>query len=351
MKAVLRTAWKKLPLSVRASSPVISVRQFGQWRAEKAQLAAGHVLPPVEPHTPPAPEPIVDKRRVVRTLPELDVELKNLDRLATISDDALREGFLEFRMDLADSMPTDPWSPEYRAKVFELYEFLHGTPYDPSNEVNVFDIEMHLRAPFPYSTGSAATVGSHLIGIGHLIRTMDLAPNSRVLELGPGWGNTTLALAQMGHSVTAIDIEDHFVRLIAERAHRVGASIDARQGDFALIKELDPGYDAVLFFECFHHAADHLDVLASLDRVVKPGGRVIFAAEPIIDEFPYPWGLRLEGEALRAIRDHGWLELGFQTSYFEQALARNGWSMRHVNTLESQWGSVIVAERLSEQTT
>jgi 2-polyprenyl-3-methyl-5-hydroxy-6-metoxy-1,4-benzoquinol methylase len=328
----------------------VTVRQFRQWRAEKAQLAVTHVMPLVDEPPVPDPEPVSDPRRVVRTLAELDVELKNLDRLGAISDDALRGGFQEFRMEIADTMPADPWSPEYRAKVFEMYEFLHNKPYETSNEVNEFDIETHVRAPFPYITGSAATVGSHLIGIGHLIRTMDLPPNSRVLEMGPGWGNTTLALAQMGHTVTAIDIADNFVKLIAERGRRIGADIDARQGDFALMKELEPGFDAVLFFECFHHAADHLDVLASLDRIVKPGGRVIFAAEPIVDGFPYPWGLRLEGEALWAIRNHGWLELGFQTSYFEEALARNGWSMRHVDTLESQWGLVIVAERLSEQT-
>ena len=195
---------------------------------------------------------------------------------------------------------------------------------------------------------SADTVGNHLIGVGHVIRTMNLAPNSRVLELGPGWGNTTLALAQMGHDVTAIDIEANFVKLITERAARIGASIDARQGDFSMINEMDPGFDAVLFFESFHHAADHLGVLESLDRIVKPGGQVVFAAEPIHDGFPYPWGLRLDGESLWAIRKHGWFELGFRPDYFEQALARFGWTLRAVNCPETLWGFVYVATRAGE---
>lgn len=289
-----------------------------------------------------------DGLRVVRTLAELDVELQNLDRLAAVSDDALRDGCTQFRMDLTDPMPADPWSPEYRAKVFEMYEFLYGSPYHPSNEVTEFDIDENVRAPFPYSSASSATVGGHLMGIGHLIRTMALPANSRVLELGPGWGNTTIALAQMGHTVTAVDIEPNFVKLITERAARIGASIDSRQGDFALIKELDPGFDAVLFFECFHHAADHLGVLESLDRVVKPGGRVYFAAEPISESLPHPWGLRLDGESLWAIRRHGWLELGFQSSYFEAALAKYGWSITVENTPESQWGAVLIAQRAAE---
>jgi phospholipid N-methyltransferase len=327
-------AWGRLPVSVRVSGPASKLRRLLQSR---------NVI-----SSPPPPVVDVPELRVVRNLEQLDAELKELDRLGAISDDALREGFLQFRMEIEDSMPTDPWSPEYSAKVFELYEFLHGKPYSVSNEVSEFDFETHVQSPFPYNTGSSATVGAHLMGIGHVIRTLDLPAKSRVLELGPGWGNTTLALAQMGHDVTAIDIEVNFVKLITERAARVGAVIDARQGDFAMMKELEPGFDAVLFFESFHHAANHLDVLESLDRIVKPGGRVLFAAEPISDIFLHPWGLRLDGESLWAIRKHGWLELGFRPDYFEKTLAHFGWSSTQVNCTDTGWGAVVVARRTSE---
>ncbi len=330
-------AWKQLPVPVRASRGAQEFRRLIRTRVIV-----------VRPPLPAVPQVDIEVQRVVRTLDQLDVELTELERLEAISDDALRAGFAKFRMELADSMPADPWSSEYREKVFELYEFLHGKPYSNANEVTDFDIESHVRGPFPYSTGSGATVGAHLIGVGHVIRTLDLPPNSRVLELGPGWGNTTLALAQMGHDVVAIDIEANFVKLIAERASRVGATIDARQGDFALMNEIEPGFDAVLFFESFHHAANHLEVLASLDRIVKPGGRVLFAAEPIYAGFTYPWGLRLDGESLWAIRKHGWFELGFHPDYFKEALARAGWSSTQVDCTDTLWGSVVVARRTSE---
>ena len=174
---------------------------------------------------------------------------------------------------------------------------------------------------------------------------MNLPAHSKVLELGPGWGNTTLALARMGHDVTAIDIEPNFVKLIETRAARVNTPIQVLHGDFALISELDDQYDAVLFFECFHHAADHLGVLESLDRVVAPGGRVIFAAEPITDDFRHPWGLRLDGESLWAIRQNGWFELGFQESYFRKTLERYGWRYEKVVCPETIWGVVFVATR------
>jgi hypothetical protein len=69
-----------------------------------------------------------------------------------------------------------------------------------------------------------------------------------------------------------------------------------------------------------------------LHNVLRPGGKVFFAAEPIDDSFPVPWGLRLDGESLWAIRRNGWLELGYQESYFVRTLHHLGWvSHKHVS--------------------
>jgi SAM-dependent methyltransferase len=297
-----------------------------------------------------APEPVpaggpAEGQRVVTTLAELDEMLAVLDEAAAVSDDELRRAFLTFHMELDWDLPPDPFSDEYRQKVFELYEWLHGRPYAPQNEASPFDVDAATDSPFPYLTHSAQTVGNHLIAVGHVIRTLDLAPDSTVLEFGPGWGNTTLALAQMGHHVTAVDIEPRFVELIRARAGRVHADVDARLGDFSMIDALDDRYDAVLFFESFHHCPDHLGLLAGLDRVVAPGGRVLFAAEPITEAFPVPWGLRSEGESVWAIRRNGWLELGFKQSYFEEALARFGWTAELVVCPDTPWGVIYVARR------
>ncbi len=298
--------------------------------------------------SPVEPAPPDDDVRVVRTLEELDEMLVVLDEAAAVSDDELRRGFTRFRMELDLQLPADPYSDEYRRQVFELYEWLHGRPYAPANEVTPFDVQAAADSPFPYTTHSAQTVGNHLIAIGHVIRTLDLPPASRVLEFGPGWGNTTVALAQMGHRVTAIDIEPSFVELIATRAKLVHADIDAIVGDFSMIHELDEHYDAVLFFECFHHCADHLALLEGLDRVVVPGGRVLFAAEPITDAFPVPWGLRLDGESLWAIRKNGWFELGFTETYFVETLARFGWQLERAICTETPWGAIFVARRVGD---
>ena len=283
-------------------------------------------------------------QRVVTNLRELDECLRELDEAGSISDDALRAGFLTFRMQLDLDLPPDPYSPEYRGAVLDLYEWVRGKPYDLANERTAgLDATQCVASPFPYRTRSSATVGDCLVGLGHIIRLLDLPPESHILELGAGWGNLSLALVQMGHRVTAIDIDPNFIDLIDKRAKVLGLEIDARVGDFSIVHDLDNTFDAVIFVNAFHHSADHLHVLKGLRRVTNAGGRVFFAGEPITKSFPCPWGLRLDGEALWAIRTNGWMELGFQRSYFLGALHRCGWDARRVAIPSSPPCEVFIA--------
>lgn len=303
-----RRAWRALPPAVSESAPVD--------RARHVVLRALKVPPP----------PLGWK--VLRSLEELDEALAMLDRAAGVSDEELRRGFLTFHMDydMLD-LPPDPFSEEYRQTVLAFYEHLHGAAYGAANEVTGIDVGTAVKRPFPYFTGSPQTAGDHLIAVGHLLRNLHVPTGGRILELGAGWGNPTVALSRLGYRVTAIDISEDFCRLIRERAALVGAEIDARSGDYALVAELGEQFDAVVFFESFHHAVDHQRLLTDLHRVLVPGGQVVFASEPIKDFFPVPWGPRLDGESLWAIRRNGWLELGFHPTYFERVLWRHGWQV------------------------
>jgi 2-polyprenyl-3-methyl-5-hydroxy-6-metoxy-1,4-benzoquinol methylase len=324
VSAAGRYAWSLLPEDVVSSAAALRLqREMDRLRGRP-------------------PRPI---QEVIHTLDELDEMLAQVDVAAARSDDAVRHIFRTFRMDIDYRLPDDPYSERYREAVLEMYEWLHGTPYTVANEETPFDSAAAVDAPFPYSTQSATTVGDYLMAVGHIIRRFELPPGSRVLEFGAGWGNTTLALAQMGHKVTAIDIWPRFTDLITARAQKINVDVETLVGDFSLIHQLEGQFDAVLFFESFHHCSNHLDLIAGLDRVVAPNGRVMFAAEPILKSFPVPWGLRLDGESLWAIRRHGWLELGFQRSYFEQVLDRYGWKADWARLRQSPWGEVFLVSR------
>ncbi|WP_149541156.1 class I SAM-dependent methyltransferase [Siccirubricoccus phaeus] len=263
--------------------------------------------------------------QILTTLRELDDKIAECNRAEAISDDAMRAVFGTFCMAPPRDLPADPFTEDYRQAQLALYRGIAERPYETSNEVTSFNIEAALRRPFPFSTRSGVTTGEYFMAIGALLRAMALPPGARVIEFGPGWGHTTLMLAKLGHRVTAVDIEPRFCELIRRRAAQEGLEIEVVNDDFTWVERAPHRFDAALFFECFHHCADHLRLLRALRAALAPEARIFFAGEPITPDFPMPWGLRLDGNSLWAIRKNGWLELGFREDYFRQALQQAGW--------------------------
>jgi 16S rRNA (adenine1518-N6/adenine1519-N6)-dimethyltransferase len=70
-----------------------------------------------------------------------------------------------------------------------------------------------------------------------IVRLADLAPDARVLEIGPGLGSLTVALADAGAHVRALELDRHLVAVLAETVTGVG-DIEVVAGD-ALTFDLD----------------------------------------------------------------------------------------------------------------
>lgn len=282
----------------------------------------------------------------ITTVEQLDTELDAAQQAFQQSDQHGRERLDQIRFLLRGDFPSDPYSPEYAQAQLEYYHQLSGrTSYQvATNERSHFDVESAVRIPFPYSTQSPATVGDQLLAQGFLIRTMNLPTGARIVEFGPGWGNLTIQLAQMGYKVTAVDIEPNFTDLIARRAQALGLDITIAQQEML---EFEPAelYDAAIFFESFHHCTDHLRMLERLHDMLHLDGQVFFSAEPI-GEFALPWGfVRTDGLTLWSIRHQGWFELGFDTSYFLRTLLRLGWTPRHHTNGLSHYTSAFAARK------
>jgi 2-polyprenyl-3-methyl-5-hydroxy-6-metoxy-1,4-benzoquinol methylase len=241
--------------------------------------------------------------------------------------------------------PPDPFSPEYRDFVLRVWQSVSGkSRYRPAEcEASPFlaDFDNVFRLS-PYSYGSTEMLGEFLITYGFIIKTMGLRTGARVLEYGAGNAAILLHLARIGCEITAIDIEPRYIAQINEQARIMRVLAKGIVGTFD--DDPDGPYDAVLFFESFHHALDHAPLLGRLSRNVKDSGILVFSGEPIIasDNYwrptiPYPWGPRLDLLSLRSTKAYGWLELGFQEEYFRQVLARHGWSVtKHPCALTSR---------------
>ncbi len=283
---------------------------------------------------------------VVHNQTELDDAIQCADEAGAVSDDALRQVLASFRYEYHRQLPADPFSEAYRQAQFEIYRHISGRKsYDPArDEVTPIQVEDMLRHPFPYGTQSTHTIGEQLIMQGFVMRAMALKPGAAVLEFGPGWGNTTLHLAQGGFKTTAVDVFGDYLELIQRRAEQIGVSVETIQSDMLDYRD-QRRFDAVLFFECFHHCADHLRMLRQLHDLVANDGVVVFGAEPI-GPMTMPWGIRMDGMSVWSIRKFGWFELGFEPGYFSEALKRTGWTASSMTSGDVPHCRVYVARKL-----
>lgn len=285
--------------------------------------------------------------QVISNLDELSAKITECnDVLTREGDDAMRRHFETFHGDFSGQAPKDPFSPEYRAFQLHIHERIAGKIYSPQNERTHFDVAAYRGRPYPYYLKSLPTAGDHLLAVGFMLRMMNLPPGARVVEFGPGWGNTTIAMAMLGLQVTAVDIEPNFCAVLRERAALHELDINVVEGDFFWAEGVTEPYDAAVFFEAFHHCDDHMRLLRALRTAVKPDGQVIFGAEPVVPNYPMPWGVSMHGVALWAMRNFGWLELGFDEAYFQTALARTGWTAEKHKSNDLHWATSWRARRM-----
>ncbi len=277
-------------------------------------------------------------------LADLDKEMQRIERVAQSATFDLLKEANSFWVEIS-AIQASPRSVEYADWVMKTYHAIARQPYALKNEASTFVTDELVGVPFPYATKNAHTVGEQLMAIGHVIQSMDLPVGASILELGFGWGNTSLHLSRMGYAVTGIDIEQKFVDLVRSQAAMLQTELDVRQGTFFEIEELQQTFDAVLFFEFFHHCSDHIRLLKAIPRVLKPGGKLVLAGEAINNRLPYPWGINPGGQAVYCIREFGWLELCFREDYLLELLEELGWNFVKHDFPQSATGITYVATR------
>ena len=79
--------------------------------------------------------------------------------------------------------------------------------------------------------------------VRRIARLAEVGPGDHVVEVGPGLGSLTLALAETGASVTAVEIDRHLVPVLREVVSPVGVRVvegDARRLDWSSLLSESP---------------------------------------------------------------------------------------------------------------
>jgi SAM-dependent methyltransferase len=107
-------------------------------------------------------------------------------------------------------------------------------------------------------------------------------PYPRALEIGSGTGFFLLNLMQAGLATrgSVTDISPGMVSVALRNAGSLGLDVDGRVADAETIPYEDASFDVVVGHAVLHHIPDVERALREVLRVLKPGGRFVFAGEP-----------------------------------------------------------------------
>ncbi len=258
---------------------------------------------------------------------DIDSFIREVDNAYLKSSDEAYNLFKTTEIEYPKFESKNPLSDEFRDNIFNLYQEISGrSTYEIITEESYLDIDEAVYNPYPYQTKSLERLALFHHLMAKLMSLIKLKNGASVLDMGCGWGSTSLELAQIGFNVTALDINSYFCQLIEKRASLLKIkNINIIHDDFLWIEKTNQKFDAIIFFECFHHCWEFERLLRNMHKVLNPQGKIYFAAEPITNIFPLPWTLRMDGESLFVIRKHGWMELGFRSDFFSNLLNETGW--------------------------
>ncbi|MDX6286983.1 MAG: hypothetical protein QOG53_2468 [Frankiales bacterium] len=107
-------------------------------------------------------------------------------------------------------------------------------------------------------------------------------PYARALELGCGTGFFLLNLKQAGvlSEAHVTDISPGMVDVAVRNAKALGFEIEGRVADAESLPYDDATFDLVVGHAVLHHIPDVELALREVLRVLRPGGRFVFAGEP-----------------------------------------------------------------------
>lgn len=112
------------------------------------------------------------------------------------------------------------------------------------------------------------------------VKSMLAQPAEAILEVGCGNGYLSLELARDGHAVTGIDLSAESIE-VAERSKTAHPDIPGFGSLHYLCTDVntwqtpDASVDCVIFNRSLHHISDLPQTMATVKRLLRPGGRII----------------------------------------------------------------------------
>ncbi|UWU23541.1 class I SAM-dependent methyltransferase (plasmid) [Rhizobium sp. CB3060] len=283
------------------------------------------------------------------TARELDNFVRGCDELGGVEDPRAADFIADFELIFKSVVDENlnPFGDAYFNQQMALYTEISGREVDQeTGEISPIDPVFQADGINPYRSSDLSFMSRHVRAISTAMMVAQLRKDADILDVGSGWGLSSEIIAYCGGQVTSVDINPLFVELVRLRARKLGLPIDAVRGNFDEF-QLKKKYDAAFFYECLHHALRSWVAVENVGRHLKPGGKIIFAGEPIFDRW-INWGMRLDAVSVYCIRKFGWMETGWSRDFITRAFERAGFKLELIPFVGLDNGNIGIASRVDE---
>lgn len=107
--------------------------------------------------------------------------------------------------------------------------------------------------------------------------------NSTILEIGCGTGSSTLAFAEQGSLVTAIDVDEKSLKVARDRLEIAGRFASVWYANADYLKQFDRlNFDFIIYFATFEHMtiSERIESLRQAWNMLKPGSFLVIIETP-----------------------------------------------------------------------
>ena len=169
-----------------------------------------------------------------------------------------------------------------------------------------------------------------------------LGPDSRVLDVGAGYGGAARYLAKTyGCRVTALNLseKENDRNRAMNREQGLEQLIEVVDGSFESIPAVDASYDLVWSQDAILHSGHRDRVIREISRVLRPGGEVVFTDPMQADDCP-------DG-VLHPVLDRIHLESLGSISFYRNAAAHHG--LQEIGVVELTENLITHYSRVREE--
>ncbi len=177
----------------------------------------------------------------------------------------------------------------------------------------------------------------------------DLDENSRVLDVGAGYGGAARYLAKThGCHVVALNLSEVENERDREMNREQGLEhlIEVVDGSFEDLPFADDSFEVIWSQDAFLHSGDRPRVMSEVARVLKPGGELVFTDPMKADEVPD------DDELLQPILDRLHLDTLGSPGFYRSELSKHGLEEvafdEHHHQLPRHYGRILKETEANE---